>query len=175
VLILRSGTERRRLERRERFLHTWQASDYWAAVLTVPDQPPATATGSGFIRALTAAERHLPPQSIAAGNAAALARWPTDPLVLLANGNQAYATGHFAEAITRYRSLLVIDPDHLGGRNNLANALLEAGCPQLAIQEARQASALVPSGSPLAAEVQDTLAKALAADAAGQASTCRAE
>ena len=176
VLILRSGTERRRLERRERFLHTWQASDYWAAVLTRPDQPPATATGSGFIRALTAAERHLSPQSVAAGNAAALARWPTDPLVLLANGNQAYAAGHLAEAITRYRSLLAIEPDHLAGRNNLANALLEAGCPQLALVEARQASALVSPDSPLAAAVQNTLATATtAADTAGDASTCRAE
>ncbi len=176
VLILRSGTERRRLERRDRFLRTWQASDYWAAVITRPDQLPATATGSGFIRALSAAERHLSPQSIEAANAAALARWPADPLVLLANGNQAYAAGQLTTAITNYRSLLAIDPNHLAGRNNLANALLEAGCPQLAIQEARQASALVPPGSPLAAEVQDTLAKASAAGATtSAASTCRAE
>ena len=175
VLILRSGTERRRLERRDRFLQTWQASDYWAAVITRPDQPPATATGSSFIRALSAAESHLSRQSVEAANAAALARWPADPLVLLANGNQAYAAGQLATAITRYRSLVAIDPNHLAGRNNLANALLEAGCPQLALAEAEQAYALVPPGSPLAAAVQDTLATATAAAAAAQASTCRAE
>jgi tetratricopeptide (TPR) repeat protein len=176
VLILRSGTERRQLEHRDRFLQTWQASDYWAAVITRPDQPPATATGSSFIRALSAAESHLSGQSVEAANAAALARWPADPLVLLANGNQAYAAGQLATAITRYRSLVAIDPNHLAGRNNLANALLDAGCPQLAIQEARQASALVSPDSPLAAAVQDTLAKATAADAtAGANSTCRAE
>jgi len=175
VLILRSGTERRQLERRDRFLQTWQASDYWAAVLTRPDQPPATATGSSFIRALTAAEQHLSRESVEAANAAALARWPEDPLVLLANGNQAYAAGQLTTAITDYRLLLAIDPSHLAGRNNLANALLEAGCPQLALQEAHQASALVPPDSPLAAAVEDTLAKATTAAAAAQASACSAE
>jgi tetratricopeptide (TPR) repeat protein len=175
VLILRSGTERRELERRDRFLHTWQASDYWAAVITRPDQPPATATGSDFIRTLTAAESHLSRPSVEAANAAALARWPADPLVLLANGNQAYAAGQLATAITRYRSLLAIDPQNVAGRNNLSNALLDAGCPQLALAEAEQASALVPPDSPLAAAVEDTRAKALAAEAAGQASNCLAE
>ncbi len=175
LLILRSGTERRRLERRNRFLRSWEASDNWAAVITPPDQPPVTATGAGFIRALTAAEGRLSPQSVEAAQAAAFARWPADPLVLLANGNQAYAAGRLTESIARYRELLAIDPDHVAGRNNLANALLDAGCPQAALEEALQASALVQTGSPLAAAVQDTLAKATAADAAGAVSTCRAE
>ncbi len=175
VLILRSGTERRRLEGRDRFLHTWQASESWAAVLTLPDQPPATATGSSFIRALAATERYLTPEAVKAANAAALARWPADPLVLLATGNEAYASGDLTTAITRYRSLLSLDPTHLAGRNNLANALLEAGCPRLALAEAQQALSLLPANSPLAAAVDDTLAKARAADADTSASTCRAE
>jgi len=175
VLILRSGTERRRLERREQFLHTWKAGEYWAAVLTRPDQPPATATGSSFIRALTATERYLATESISGGNAVALARWPADPLVLLANGNQAYAAGQLATAISRYRSLLAIEPTHLAGRNNLANALLDAGCPRQALAQAEQSASLLPADSPLAAAVNDTLAKARAADANASPSTCSAE
>jgi hypothetical protein len=174
ILILRSGTERRRIETRDRFLRSWQASEKWAAVITLPDQPPATATGGGFVRALAATERYLSPQLVASAHATALARWPADPLVLLANGNQAYAAGRLAQAITHYRSLLAIDPGHVAGRNNMASALLDAGCPQAARAEAEQASALLEAGSPLAAAVNDTLARTTAAAAAGS-STCSAE
>ncbi len=174
LVILRSGTERRRLEPRRRFLRAWRGGQNWAAVITPPDQPAATASGSGFIRALSATERYLSAQAIGTAHAVALARWPAEPLVLLANGNQAYAAGHLTDAIARYRELLVVESGNLAGRNNLANALLDAGCTVAALQEARQASALVPAGSPLAAAVADTLAKATAADAAG-GSTCRAE
>ncbi len=174
VLILRSGTERRRVESRQRFLRSWQTGQNWAAVITLPDQPPATATGGGFIRALTATERYLSPQSVATAHATALARWPADPLVLLANANQAYAAGKLDLAITQYRSLLAIDPGHVAGRNNLASALLDAGCPQVALAEAERASALLEAGSPLAASVNDTLARTVAAAAVGS-STCRAE
>lgn len=175
VLILRSGTERRRLERREQFLRTWQAGEYWAAVLTRPDQPPTTATGSSFIRALAATERYLTPGAVSDANAVALARWPADPLVLLANGNQAYTAGQLTTAISRYRSLLAIEPTHLAGRNNLASALLDAGCPRQALTQAEQAASLLPTDSPLAAAVNDTLAKARAAATGAAASTCSAE
>jgi len=174
LVILRSGTERRQVEARDWFLRSWQAGGNWAAVITPPDDPPATATGDGFIRALSAAERYLSPPVIDAAHAAALDRWPGVPLVLLANGNRAYAQGNIAGAIARYRELLVAEPGNVAGRNNLASALLDAGCPQSALVEARQAAALVQDGSPLATAVQDTLAKATAVGGS-DASTCRAE
>jgi len=172
VLVLRSGTTRRHIETRERFLHTWQAGQNWAAVITPPDQPPATATGDTYIRALTATERYLSPPVLDSAHAAARARWPTDPLVLLASGNQAYAAGRLGQAITDYRSLLAVAPDHAAGRNNLANALLDAGCTEAAAAEAERALALLEPGSPLAAAVQDTLARTAAASGS---SVCRAE
>ena len=174
ILILRSGTERRHIDTRDRFLRSWQASQNWAAVITSPDQPPATATGDGFIRALTATERYLSPELVASAHAAALARWPADPLVLLASGNLAYAAGLLDRAIADYRTLLAIDPGHAAGRNNLASALLDAGCPQAAMAEAERALALLETGSPLTAAVNDTLARTRAAAAAGS-SICRAE
>ena len=136
--------------------------------------PRSTGTAKGGDpSALSATERYLSPTSVEAAHAAALTRWPADPLVLLANGNQAYAAGRLREAIRRYQSLLAIEPGHVAGRNNLANALLDSGCPQAALAEARRASALLDAGSPLAAAVADTLAKAIAAKLG--ASTCRAE
>ena len=174
LVILRSGTERRRIEPRRRFLRSWRGGRNWAAVVTPPDQPAATATGGGFIRALSASERYLSADAVSTAHAVALARWPAEPLVLLASGNQAYAAGQISDAIARYRALLLVESGNVAGRNNLANALLDAGCTAEAIREARQASALVPAGSALAEAVADTLAKATAAEAAG-GSTCRAE
>ena len=174
VVILRSGTRRRHVERRTEFLRSWQPGGNWAAVVTPPDQPPATATGGSFIRALADAERSLSRTAIEAGHAAALERWPDDPLVLLASGNDAYANRQLAGAIRLYRQLLAKDPGHVAGRNNLANALLDAGCPQAALAEARRAATGLEPDAPLAAPVRDTLAKATAAAGAG-GSVCRAE
>lgn len=177
LVILRSGTQRRLILRRTDFLRTWRAGGNWAAVITPPDRPAATATGGGFVRALADAARHLPPEAVAAGHAAALERWPTDPLVLLANGNDAYAERRLADAIGLYRRLLAGDPGHAAGRNNLASALLDSGCPRIAVQEARQALAALPPGSPLAVPVRDTVARteAAAGDGGDDASACRAE
>ena len=177
LVILRSGTTRRQVLRGKDFLKTWAPGNNWAAVITRPDEPPATATGGGFIRALADAGRTLPAGGLSAGHAAALERWPQDPLVLLANGNDAYAGQRFTDAIGLYRRLLENDPGNVAGRNNLANALLDAGCPAQALAEARQAVAQLQAGSPLEAPVRDTLAKADAAgkSGAGAGSVCRAE
>jgi hypothetical protein len=179
VVVLRSGTRRRHLERRDQFLRTWEPGQRWAAVVTPPGEPPATATGAGFIRALAAAERNLPASVIDQAQAVALERWPDDPLVLLASGNQAYASGRLPAAIAHYRALLVREPGNVAGRNNLANALLDAGCTRAALAEAVSADAEVAADSPLAAAVRDTLAKARsAADTTGarnDASVCPAE
>lgn len=175
LLVLRSGTERRRIETRQRFLRSWQTGGNWAAVITPADRPPATATGDGFIRALLPAERYLSPQLIDTAHAAALARWPDEPLVLLASGNQAYAAGRLDEAITHYRALLGIEPGNVAARNNLASALLDAGCPQAARAEAERATTLLEPKSPLTAAVGDTLEKATAAAAVGAESACGAE
>lgn len=174
VVILRSGTRRRHLQRRTDFLRTWQAGGNWAAVVTEADRPPATATGGGFIRALADAERSLPRSAVEAGHAAALERWPDDPLVLLANGNVAYGNQRLADAISLYRQLLTAEPGNVAGRNNLANALIDAGCPGAALAEAQQAVAQLAPGAALEAPVRDTLAKATAA-ARGDDSLCRTE
>jgi hypothetical protein len=165
TVILRSGTRRRHLETRQQFLRTWEPGKRWAVVITRPDRVPATASGDDFIRALAAASLTLAPAAVENAHAAALARWPDDPLVLFASGNQAYGTGQTRVAITRYRELLARDPGHVAGRNNLANALLDAGCGTEALAEARQATALVSPGSGLEAAVRDTLARV------GQANT----
>ena len=160
VVILRSGTERRRLETRARFLHSLQAGNFWAVVVSDPARLPVTATAAGAINALTDAERFLTPAALDAGHAVALQRWPTDPLVLFAAGNRAYAAGRIADAATNYRQLLAVQPAHVAGRNNLANLLLDEGCPAAALAQARAATGSSTPASPLWAAIQDTLERA---------------
>lgn len=160
VVILRSGTRRRELERRADFLRTWQAGGNWAAVVVPAGRPPATATGERFIRALADAAKKLPGGSLQQAHAAALARWPADPVVLFAAGNDAFLEGQLPEAVGLYRRLLVVAPGHAAGHNNLANALLDAGCTAEGREEAQRAVAALTPGSALERAIRDTARRA---------------
>src|SRR5690606_22366692 len=83
-VILRSGTERRRVESAARFLRSWQRGDHWAFVPVAPGELPVTATAATYVRALAGAEPLLAAEAAAAAYAAALSRWPDDALVLFA-------------------------------------------------------------------------------------------
>lgn len=156
VLVLRSGTQRRHLERESYFLQSWQASDNWAITLTPPGQIPATATAAGYVRAIAASERHLPATDLDASYAAALQRWPDDPLLLFATANHDYASGRLAAAETRYRQLLSLQPRHLAAHNNLANLLIDQGCAAGAKEQAALALELIGQEPALADAVRET-------------------
>lgn len=172
-VVLRSGTERRRVVRRQRFLDTWQAGGNWGVVITTVDQPPATATGDGYVKSVVDAEPWLTPAATADAYRLMRSRWPTSPLVLFASGNRAYGDGRLKEAIGDYRALLAQQPRHVAALNNLANALLEAGCLAEARVAADEAARFVDPASPLAAAVADTGRKAAAAAAIPPASQGR--
>ena len=160
VLILRSGKDRRHLEREWYFLKTWQAGDNWAVTITPPGRIPATATAAGYIRAVAESERHQAPADIDASYAAALRRWPGDPLVLFASANRDYAAGRLEAAQTSYRRLLQLQPAHLAGHNNLANVLIDRGCAAEAQEHAQRALELAKDEPALAAAVQETAKRA---------------
>lgn len=143
-------------------------------MVTPAQEPPATTTGAQFIRSLAEAERGLGAGQLEAGHRAALARWPDEPLVLLANGNDAHARGELNAAIGHYRKLLAVDPVNVAGRNNLASALLDAGCPALALAEAQQAVGSLSPGDPLEAAVRETLEAAKAAASGNSTARCTA-
>ena len=160
VLVLRSGTERRHLEREEYFLHSWQASDNWAITLTPPGRIPATATAAGYARAIADSEGQQPAADIDASYAAALHRWPDDPLLLFASANRDHAAGRLAAAQTGYHRLLELQPDHLAAHNNLANVLIDRGCVTGAQEHARRALELAEREPALATAVRDTVQRA---------------
>ncbi|MFZ1623561.1 MAG: PA2778 family cysteine peptidase [Gammaproteobacteria bacterium] len=160
VLVLRSGKERRQLEREWYFLRTWQAGDNWAVTITPAGRIPATATAAGYIRAVAESENHLSTADIDASYGAALHRWPDDPLVLFASANRDYAGGRLEAAQLTYRRLLELQPDHLAAHNNLANLLIDRGCAAGAQEHAQRALELVKDQSALASAVKETAERA---------------
>ena len=167
VFILRSGTERRRLERRERFLRSWDRAGNWALVTLPPQRLPASLAPENVVRTVEAAAPFMPAGAAGAAYAEALLRWPRDPLLLLAAANEAYAATRLEQAEAWYRRLLDLAPDDVVGRNNLASLLLDRGCPAAAAGQARLALDSLQRDPARNAQhrgaVEDTLARALGA------------
>jgi hypothetical protein len=157
-VILRSGTEQRRVEEARRFLRSWQRGEYWAFVAVEPGQLPATAAAGAFVRALAAAEPLLGFAAAERGYTAALDRWPSDELVVLATAGERHASGDLLSATALYRQLLAGAPDHAVARNNLANVLAQRGCHRSALDEARAALAATAPNDAWYDAVRDTVA-----------------
>ena len=157
-VVLRSGTEERRIEHASRFLREWERGSNWAFVALAPGELPATENAGGYIRALAGAEPVLGSAAAERSYRAALERWPSDELVLFASAGQRYAAGDLAEATSLYRRLLASTPQNAAARNNLANVLAERGCRAEALAEARAALAALSPADELGAAVRDTVA-----------------
>ncbi len=138
-LILRSGTERRRVTRLSTFEFTWRRGDYWALVVLPPDRLPATATELAVLQAASGLEQTGRAGDALAAYQSALGRWPDSLGALMGSGNARYALGDrdgareaFAEAVARH-------PDAAPAWNNLAVVLAELGRPDDALVAAREA------------------------------------
>jgi tetratricopeptide (TPR) repeat protein len=166
-VILRSGTEKRRLERQSRFMRSWRLADNWAFVAAKPGQIPASGTPDLYMRALVGAAGQLDGDAAERAYEAALGRWPDDALVLFLSASAEHADGELAAAGELYRRALARQPDHVAARNNLANVLLEQGCRQEALREARAALRLLDPENPFRAAVADTMSQIESAPAAG--------
>jgi hypothetical protein len=161
AVILRSGTERRRIERTARFLESWERGGRWAMLALPAGRLPATATPAGVVRVLEDSADLLPAAVVTAGYAAAVERWGADPLLLFAAANAAYADGRLGEAGALYERLLAAAPDHAAGRNNYANLQIDLGCPAAAAEQAAKALAdLAPGEAAFRSAIEETLARA---------------
>ena len=158
-VILRSGTEERRIERSKYFLRSWQRGSNWAFVALAPGEVPATATAGAYVRALAGAEPVLGAAAAERAYGAALERWPSDELVLFASAGHRHAAGDLVGATSLYRRLLETSPQHVAARNNLANVLAERGCHAEALAEAHEALAALSPADELGAAVRDTVSE----------------
>jgi hypothetical protein len=156
-VILRSGSEPRRLEKTSRFLRQWQLADQWAFVVASPSEVPRSASSDGYMRAIVNSQRQLGSLKTDMAYDAALGRWPEDPLVLFLAATRKYEEAQLALAADLYRKLLRYEPGHVAARNNLANVLLEQGCRVEALLEARKALESDAGSREFDAALEDTL------------------
>jgi hypothetical protein len=172
MLILRSGTERRRLESVDRFVYAWDRAGRWGMVVLPPGVLPATATPERYTRSLSDAVGRLPADDVAVNFAAAVARWGDSPTLLFAAANDAYASGDLTKAEALYRRLLAVDAGHLAGRNNLATLLLDRGCVTAGQREAALALNAADPASPFLEALRDTNRRALAPTTVREPAEC---
>jgi hypothetical protein len=172
VLILRSGTDRRRLESVDRFVYAWERAGRWGMVVLPPGVLPATATPERYTRTLSEAIGRLPADDVAVNFDAAVARWGDSPTLLFAAANHAYAGGGLNGAEALYRRLLAVDAGHVAGRNNLATLLLDRGCVIAGQREAALALNAADPASPFLEALRDTNRRAQALAAAREPAEC---
>lgn len=132
-VILRSGTDERRVTPFRTFLHTWRRSDYWAFVALQPGELPPRVDRRRYLAAIAGFEQAGNPGRAMAAWAGALERWPGDQVALFGYANALYANGSWDDAARAYESLLALNSDLAVARNNLAMALLRLGRPDQAL------------------------------------------
>lgn len=160
-LILRSGTERRRMTRLSTFERTWRRSGYWAVAVTPPGRVPATAEEPPYLEAVLGLEQVADWEGAEAAYAGALARWPDSLGAHVGLGNSRYRLGDLTGAEAAFRAATLAHPESGIAFNNLAQTLADQGRQAEAEQAALRA---VEIGGKYA----DTFAQTLAEIRAGQ-------
>lgn len=124
-VVLRSGTDRRRVTPIGLFLKTWERGEFWAFTALRPGELPANVERRRYFEAVAALEETG--QNAAAEMAwrAALRQWPDDVAARFGLGNSLLATQRPEEAERQYREVLALEPGLAAVRNNLAVALHE--------------------------------------------------
>ena len=127
--ILRSGSERRKLVKRDLFLRTWRRAEHWALVVLPPDRLPADPDPERYLRAAADLEATGRIDTARRAYATASRHWPQQVAAWYGLGTTQYLAGEYEAAEAAYRRALELDPDNAAAHNNLARALLAQGCP----------------------------------------------
>lgn len=159
-LILRSGTEKRRLVDLTTFMNTWRRSGNWGLVVTPADRLPATASATEWLQSAHALA------GVAMADAAeamdtATRRWPARSEMWLAAGNMHYSLKNYDGASQRYAAGLALHPRDGGLWNNYAYSLKAQGCGRAALAAVRCAVAHAPDNN----QYQGSLAELLSTTA----------
>jgi tetratricopeptide (TPR) repeat protein len=127
AVILRSGTDRRRVTRTDTFLRTWRRSDFWGLVVLRPDELPAIVDRGRYFAAIAALEEVGEMESAATAWRTAATRWPDDRTARFGIANTDFALGSLDDAAEELRHLLAEDEMFIAARNNLALVLAHLG------------------------------------------------
>jgi hypothetical protein len=157
-VILRSGTEQRRITPLKLFERTWERSNHWALLVLTPGQLPLQTTPLDVVRATLELEASNARAALLSLHSARQ-RWPDDYLVSMALGNAELAAGHGKAASQAFRRALAQQPDAADAWNNLAYSLNAEGCGRLALQAVNCAVQLAPANSAFQDSLQELSGK----------------
>ncbi len=171
VFMLRSGVRRRQEMRTRHFMVAWHNGGRWAMVVLRPGETAANGDAKIYLESAADFERAAQPVDARAAFDAAVRRWPAEPVALVGRGTAEYRLGNLGAAANDYAAALALDVTQTGARNNLAQTLIDLGCPQRALTQL-SGVAVNDLQSPLREAVLDTRRNAEAAvmtgaDAAG--------
>jgi hypothetical protein len=155
-IVLRSGTDARRIMRTSVFLRTWQRSSFWAITTLTPGELPANPDYDRYVEAVAALEQTGRYEGAREAWRAGVAKWPGDYVLTFGLANTEYALGNYVLAELLYLEILQSDATLLSARNNLAMALHAQDRNSDAIVEIEAAIGLAAAGSSLEQELQDT-------------------
>lgn len=141
VVVLRSGTERRRREPARDFLRRWDLAGRWGVITLQPGGLPADPDWPAYLRAAADLEAAGHPAAAGAAYAAALDADPGLGAGRLGLANVRYAEGRLDEAAATLEPLAADPVFGAAALNNLANLRLEQGCPAAAAAALARAEA----------------------------------
>jgi len=153
--ILRSGRKQRDEWRARTFMVAWHHAHRWAMVVLRPGEIPVSAKPTLYLEAAADFERGSTPEAALLAFDAAVKRWPSETVAWIGRGTAHYRAGKLMEAAQDYATALRVDGSNVGARNNLAQTLLDLGCPRSA-REQLQSIELTTLQSPLREAVLDT-------------------
>ena len=107
----------------------WHHADRWAMVVLRPGEIPVIADPKLYLEAAADFEHGASPEDALLAFDAAVKRWPSEAVAWIGRGTAQYRAGKLAEASQDYAAALRVDAGNAGARNNLAQTLLELGCP----------------------------------------------
>ncbi|WP_432472618.1 PA2778 family cysteine peptidase [Amphritea sp. HPY] len=154
-ILLRSGPDIRYPTDLTLFKQTWDNADNWAQVILPPDKLPATATLPRYMQAANTLEQLDQLDSAFMAYQQAAERWPDSPAPLLGLGNISYSHQRYADAVNYFQRYIKTSPDPAPGWNNLAYALMAAGCRTSALNAINCAISLAPDQPGYNASLQE--------------------
>ena len=154
-IILRSGTDERRIMRTPVFLRTWQRSGFWAMTTLKPGELPADADQARYSEAVGGLEQTGHHRAARDAWQAGVTKWPDDNIFRFGLANAEYALGNFSAAEALFLVMLRNDAASLIAHNNLAMTLAAQGRNREALLQIDAALNLAVD-SPLVEELLDT-------------------
>jgi Peptidase_C39 like family len=141
TVLMRSGTDERRVMKMRPFERSWRLAGHWALAVVPPEAPPPRARLVPWLQAASAFEELHQPMLAQRAYEAATRRWPQEALPWQVLANLRYAQRDLPGAEAALRMALARAPSP-AGLNNLAQVLLERGCPRVAKDAIERAAAL---------------------------------